>query len=419
MTLELSIADLRTRDRELCLTLGQVYLELSPDFNRDYEAWNEATKTKLIESILIGRAINPIWTVINEKDNGTEEILDGQHRLTTALDFMHNKFKLKGKHFLEENSNEKWNGKQYNKLDIVDREKFRKYPFAVNALGPELRRDMNKLMSFYYLLNCSSVALNYYELMKPLYYYYYQLINMKKKYFLNLNFFRIKDCRGKLDCEIIDILMLSENIENSWSSIPQLRKKWLKKELGTDIKTINTYVKKNTKEIDNKLSFLVKIIGVLQAANAFEENKKLFKSKYTIYKFLLSRILGKCQTMALFNRHYKNIIIKFKDTIFLNDIQAQLGCENKNAIFQRKLLNKIDKILDEELDINNPANKRYFSKEMKIKKLKEQKYICPLCLKKINETGKYEGDHIKKWTAGGLTEPDNLQILHKRCHEEK
>jgi TRAP-type C4-dicarboxylate transport system substrate-binding protein len=50
-------------------------------------------KTRFIESILLGRAMNPIWTVENS-DDGTWEVLDGMHRLTTALKFLSNDFAL-------------------------------------------------------------------------------------------------------------------------------------------------------------------------------------------------------------------------------------------------------------------------------------------------------------------------------------
>jgi hypothetical protein len=41
--------------------------------------------------MLIGRAMNPIWTVYNDEED-SEEVLDGMHRLTTALSFLNNEF---------------------------------------------------------------------------------------------------------------------------------------------------------------------------------------------------------------------------------------------------------------------------------------------------------------------------------------
>jgi len=52
-------------------------------------------------------------------------------------------------------------------------------------------------------------------------------------------------------------------------------------------------------------------------------------------------------------------------------------------------------------------------------KLKLQNDICPKCSKTIKERHEYEGDHIIPWTAGGKTIIENLQVLHKRCHQLK
>jgi len=415
----------RAQSRELAVLHaaaigGAPFLNTSPDFNREYTAWNEQKKTRLIESILLNRAINPIWTLINEDDGGTEEVLDGQHRLRTAMEFFMNNITLRSKYFLNKDSADKWGKKIYKTLTKADQEKFRTYIFRVNAEGPELRRDMNKVYELYYLLNASPVAVNDYEQMKPLYYYYYEILAARKEQFLSLNFFRMKNSRGKVECAIIDTLMLSEDIlRRSWSSIPSYRKKWLKDTLGDRTEIINAYVEANKTVIDEKLNLLIKVIRALQGGGAFEEDKQLFKSRYVIYKFALSRILAKCKTIARFNRHCKDIIRKCKESIFVDNIQEQLGCPNKNATFQRKLLVKIDKILDEEFDINNPENRRLFTKGQKKKKLQEQNNVCPFCQLKIQSGEKSHADHIIKWTAKGKTVLSNCQVLHKRCHELK
>ena len=99
-SIPLSIINLRT-NKETAIATNQIYINKNPDFQREYEAWDEKLKTRFIETILIGRAMNPIWTILNPDDN-SEEVLDGMHRLTTALDFLNNKFKLNSKYFTDE-----------------------------------------------------------------------------------------------------------------------------------------------------------------------------------------------------------------------------------------------------------------------------------------------------------------------------
>ena len=100
--ISLSIINLRV-NKETALTSNQTFLNKSPSFQRSYEAWDDKLKTRLIETILLKRAMNPIWTVLNDVDE-SEEILDGMHRLTTALSFLNNEFCLNKQYFTTLNS---------------------------------------------------------------------------------------------------------------------------------------------------------------------------------------------------------------------------------------------------------------------------------------------------------------------------
>ncbi len=60
-------------------------LDVHPEFQRFYR-WDEEQKTKLIESILLGIPIPPIF--VSQKLDGTWDVIDGQQRLSTVLQFL-------------------------------------------------------------------------------------------------------------------------------------------------------------------------------------------------------------------------------------------------------------------------------------------------------------------------------------------
>lgn len=60
-------------------------LDVHPEFQRFYR-WDEEQKTKLIESILLGIPIPPIF--VSQKMDGTWDVIDGQQRLSTVLQFL-------------------------------------------------------------------------------------------------------------------------------------------------------------------------------------------------------------------------------------------------------------------------------------------------------------------------------------------
>lgn len=60
-------------------------LDVHPEFQRFYR-WDEEQKSKLIESILLGIPIPPIF--VSQKTNGKWDVIDGQQRLSTILQFL-------------------------------------------------------------------------------------------------------------------------------------------------------------------------------------------------------------------------------------------------------------------------------------------------------------------------------------------
>lgn len=60
-------------------------LDVHPEFQRFYR-WDEDQKTKLIESILLGIPIPPIF--VSQKADGKWDVIDGQQRLSTVLQFL-------------------------------------------------------------------------------------------------------------------------------------------------------------------------------------------------------------------------------------------------------------------------------------------------------------------------------------------
>jgi 5-methylcytosine-specific restriction endonuclease McrA len=404
----LSIINLRT-NKEIAYATHQTFINKNPDFQREYEAWDDKLKTRFIETIIIGRAMNPIWTILNPDDN-SEEILDGMHRITTALDFLNNKFKLIGKHFTDESRGQAFDKKCFSELSCDDQSRIRNYNFMFNQLDSSYRTNVNKRRDQYEILNRSSKTLNDYEFNKVLYNPFFDLISLYKND-LNVLFFNKKDKRGEVETEIIDIIVLSNEIPKSWSSITVLREKFYEKNLGETEESVLEYLKNNQEKMKSNLIFMKKIIECLKDNKFFSEDKRTFNTFYLPYKIIISRLLYKFKDIATFNRHIIPIIHKLKEEI--PQFIAQYS-KTRNAIFQKNLVQNIDEIIHKSFEEN--MEKRLFSKKDIQRKLEEQGNVCNFC-KETKE--KYEGDHIIPWSTGGTTTYDNLQVLCKHCHYSK
>jgi len=414
-SIPLSVINLRV-NKEIAIAANQIYINKNPDFQREYEAWDEILKTRFIETILIGRAMNPIWTILNP-DNNSEEILDGMHRITTAIDYLNNKFKLNSKYFTDVKTREIYDKKCFSELSIDDQCKIRNYNFTFNHLDSSYRTDVTKLRDMYEILNRSSKTLNDYEFNKVLYGSFFDIISKHKNELNLLSFFIKNDKRGDLETEIIDIIVLSNELPNSWTSIINMREKYYEDTLGNTQQSVDNYLQNNYEKINDRLIMMKKIINTLKDNNFFNSDKKKFKKYYLPYKFIISRLLFKFNDISLFNRLIIDIIKKLKTDITNisdNDIQNELFLKNRNSTFQKNLIQQIDLIINSLYEKNN--DKRLFSKIDIANKLKEQNNVCCHC-----NTSKqnYEGDHIIPWSKNGKTIYENLQVLCKDCHYKK
>jgi len=419
----LSIIHIR-KNKEAAISIGQQFLNINPDFQREYAAWDGKLQTRLIETILTNRAMNPIWTIINSKED-SEEVLDGMHRLITSLGFLTNEFSLESKYF-HSLDKEKYDKKKFKDLDADDQSKIRNYNFTFNQLDSSYRENVDKRRDMYEILNRSSRPLNEYEFNKVLYLDFYNIVEEFIPRFKTLNFC-ISDSekslkRGNIKNQLIDIFVIGDknDIKKPWSSIASLRGLWYKENLGESIEDVRRYLKQNEDSIKSKLAFTVKVIKDMKERNFFFKDRTKFKSFQLVYKFVIGRILfftkGK---YSLYKRHEENILSTFTKEFFGElDIFAKLKCTNRNGSFQQKLLQKIDPVIDTILDLKNPENFRRFPKEMVLKKLELQNYICPMCGESLKDQ-EYEADHIVSWSSGGKTVIENLQVLKKRCHQTK
>lgn len=70
---------------ELASIYNEGDLDVHPEFQRIFR-WDQSQKSNLIESILLGIPIPPIF--VSQNENGVWDVIDGQQRLSTIFEFM-------------------------------------------------------------------------------------------------------------------------------------------------------------------------------------------------------------------------------------------------------------------------------------------------------------------------------------------
>lgn len=119
--------------------------------NRDYQrgkVWPDTAKSYFIDTILESYPFPKIYLyqVFNEKTKRPiKELIDGQQRVTTIIDFMNNKFKLG-------NSSNKFKGMFFKDLDEDDQQSFLSYQIEatviLSATRPELLEMFRRINAY-------------------------------------------------------------------------------------------------------------------------------------------------------------------------------------------------------------------------------------------------------------------------------
>jgi len=414
-TKNIRIAEIRRRsDRENAHMDDETFLNIHPDYQREYEAWNNKLKTRLIESILLGRSTNPIWTVYNDQED-SEEVLDGMHRLTTTLEFFNDKFALSGD-FMELDSDQ-YKAKKFKDLSKEEKQRFRDYEFHFNKLDSSYRNDPQKLRDMYEILNRSSKALNVYEYNKILFLPFYDILSSYVRLVSGTILFQREDSkRGAIESKMIEALALSETeLPKTFSSLTKIAQKWLEG-FGDDAKEIHLNITERKDQVKETLDEIIYITKRYTESHLFDAAVGTI-SKNIECLFLITRTVSHFHgDRPLFNRHLSSLVETFRHTFFEKDEAKEEFKENRNSTFQRGMITRIDEILQTE--IGNPEP-RLFPKKMIQDKLIEQGGCCQKCNRSIVDGDKYEGDHILPWSQKGKTVFENLQVLHQGCHKAK
>ncbi len=104
-------------------------INLAPDYQR-CSRWNPTQQSELVESILMGLPIPPIYT--SQSKTGVLEIVDGKQRIKAVTDFLDGKFKLQKLKNL-------WqlNGKKFEELEPHKRAQFKRWQLSFYIFLPD------------------------------------------------------------------------------------------------------------------------------------------------------------------------------------------------------------------------------------------------------------------------------------------
>ena len=391
--------------------------------------WSDADKVEMIDTVLRGWVCPPIYIIprpelVDSCPEGEDHVFDGAHKLEAVFDFMDDKFTLKATAtsgaILREND-----GHKFSELPRVLQEKVRTYRYQINNVDEETAGDPDQLRVLWERVNKAGKKLNKYELEIPVIAPLIKhVLNPAGEVFKETIFFPKKvSMRGELEQRLQVLLALADIDEPRISSQNSLVQGWHVAALGSTMAEREANVVKHAERWKGVLVRCHKMLKDMEQLNVFCDDEGVITVQDALIKtelpFVLGRLARKFVRIEDFRSQKTKVAAVLKAKIFSKTPQELLiilGGTGRNGSYQKKVLGFIDGIIEE---LAAGIHPRLFTREQKESKLKEQGGCCAACGKKILAHHLMDGDHVREWSAGGETTMENLQILHRHCHQEK
>lgn len=181
-------------------------LELSPKFQRN-RVWNHSAKSYLIDTILRGMPIPPIFITQKidlETKKTLREVIDGQQRLTAITEFKNNELQIQKSHSSE------FGGKFYNELTDAAKISFLEYEIPVEIIKTE---EDALIYDIFARLNTNNIVLNKQELRNSKYWGEFKVVINRlsvdyNQFFANKKTFTDQQFARMADSEFLSSLLI-------------------------------------------------------------------------------------------------------------------------------------------------------------------------------------------------------------------
>jgi hypothetical protein len=140
---------------DYCLGMSRSEIVVNRDYQRSDQVWPPAAKSYLIETMLLGYPVPKLYLyqVLDLKSRKTfKEIVDGQQRSVTILQYYNNKLRLSDALETEEIA-----GKTYEELDPEFQSRFLEYSLAIDTF---LSANQPEIVDAFRRMNSYTIPLN-------------------------------------------------------------------------------------------------------------------------------------------------------------------------------------------------------------------------------------------------------------------
>jgi hypothetical protein len=387
-------------------------LSLRPSFQREY-VWTLRPElpSRLIESLLLEIPIPPIY--FGKDANNQLEMIDGQQRLTTLIDFVSNKFPLK-----RLNRMASLNQKYFRELPTAAQDKILDTP--IRSVTIDVASNSELRYEVFERLNRGSMALNEQELRNCVFRGpFNDLLETLEN---DPTWRKVKggdkpEPRFKEREIILRVFSFADRLQYYTGNLKRFLNDYMRQYAPNRPEALEAYAAAFTQAMVN----IYTVFGN-QSARLYEVNPQTnaggWDAKFSVTALdIQAGALWNQPTMKV-QRVAEQLRELFLYTLLTDaDLQLSITKATGSAAQTKIRWNKF-RSLAEPIIAGTTVETRFFDFNFR-KRLYDASHTCQLCGNEIHSLEDSTVDHIIAYSRGGKTVPENGQLAHRGCNARK
>ena len=389
---------------------GQLILQ--PEYQREY-VWKLKPElpSRLIESLLLHIPIPPIY--FGKVVEGRMEIIDGQQRLTTLLNFVANKFplqKLRGMSSL--------NGKLFKDLPQEHQEKILDSP--IRSIVIDAAKNMGLRYEIFERLNRGSMQLNEQEIRNCVSRGPFNdlLAELEKDaMWRKVKGGNVPEGRFKEREMILRFFAFANRLQQYTGSLKRFLNEYMGQYVPKEPQDLKTHTTLFKQAVQNIYAVFGKDSARLYEITP-DSNDGSWDKKFSITAFdmqaaaLMNRSTARVQQSSEQLRELF-IYTMLTDSELRDAISKRTGSTSQTRIRWSRFRELTDPIIN-----GTVIEPRFYSYQFR-EGLWRKSHVCSLCKNEIHDFDDSTVDHILAWVRGGKTTANNSQLAHRSCNARK
>lgn len=387
-------------------------LNLQPAYQREY-VWKLRPElpSRLIESLLLEIPIPPLY--FGKLAGGRLEVIDGQQRLTTMIDFISNKFELRRLQRMES-----LNGKLFRDLTEEYQAKIMDAPIRSIVIDAGMNTELR--YEVFERLNRGSMVLNEQELRNCVFRGPFNelLAELERDHYW-------RKVRGTLVPEprfvereaILRFFAFANRLQFYGGNLKRFLNEFMASYAPRDPEPIRVQANMFKEAVQNIYAVFGNNSARLYNIDP-RSNKGGWDSKFSVAALdiqasaLVNKPTAKVQAVAeQLREQYLYCILT--DPMLQAAISKQTGASVQTRYRWAAFKALADPIIDGQV-----VEPRFFDFEFR-RSLFEKSPTCKLCGNEIHSLDDSTVDHIHPYSKGGRTVPANAQLAHRSCNARK